>query len=174
MPNYRRYFQNANQVFITIVTYNRLPILISNIDILRQSFQQVKYEYNLIAGVVLPDHLHFIIRCENSGCIPKIISSVKSNFSREMPFNNYQSEKQILRREKGIWQRKYFDHIIRDEDDLHKHLDYIHYNPIKHGYVQKVRDWEYSSFEKFVEKGYYDCDWCNFEDKNGIKFLNLE
>ncbi len=174
MPNYRRYFQNANQVFITIVTYNRLPILISNIDILRQSFQRVKYEYDLIAGVVLPDHLHFIIQCENSNFIPKIISSLKSNFSREMPFNNYQSEKQISRREKGIWQRKYFDHVIRDEDDLHKHFDYIHYNPIKHGYVQKAKDWQYSSFGKFVENGYYDYDWCNFEDKNGIKFLDLE
>ena len=72
------------------------------------------------------------------------------------------------------WQRKYYDHILRNENDFYKHLDYIHYNPIKHDYVKKAKDWKYSSFKKFVRMGYYDENWCNFEDKNDIKKLDFE
>lgn len=78
------------------------------------------------------------------------------------------------KREKGIWQRRYWEHTIRDENDLYRHLDYIHYNPIKHGFVTKAIDYPYSSFENFVSKGYYDKDWCNFEDKNKVNELNYE
>ena len=76
--------------------------------------------------------------------------------------------------ERKIWQSRYYDHVIRDENDLYRHLDYIHYNPIKHDYVKKVANYPYSSFEKFVKIGYYDKDWCNLEDKNKINELNYE
>ena len=72
------------------------------------------------------------------------------------------------------WQRKYYDHIIRNENDFYKHLDYIHYNPIKHDYVKKAKDWKYSSFKKFVRMGYYDENWCNFADTNKIEDLHFE
>ena len=174
MSNFKRYFQNKNLVFITIVTYKRQPILIKNIDQIRQSFIQTQYNFHIIAGVVLENHMHIIIQSEKAEDFSKIIQSFKSKFSRQMQFNENQTEEQKNRREKGIWQRKYYDHIIRNENDFYKHLDYIHYNPIKHDYVKKAKDWKYSSFKKFVRMGYYDENWCNFEDKNDIKKLDFE
>ena len=174
MSNFKRYFQNKNLVFITIVTYKRQPILIKNIDQIRQSFTQTQYNFHIIAGVVLENHMHIIIQSEKAEDFSKIIQSFKSKFSRQMQFNENQTEEQKNRREKGIWQRKYYDHIIRNENDFYKHLDYIHYNPIKHDYVKKAKDWKYSSFKKFVRMGYYDENWCNFEDKNKIKQIVFE
>ena len=173
MSNFRRYYQNNNIVFITIVTYNRNPILIENIDILRNAFKAVKYEYKIIAGIVLPDHIHLLIQTKNSEDFPKIIKSVKVNFSQNFPFNELQTSEQKQRREKGIWQRKYYDHIIRDEDDLYKHLDYIHFNSMKHLNIKPV-DWEFSSFNKYVLNGYYEKNWCNFNDNHNIANMNLE
>ena len=118
--------------------------------------------------------MHIIIQSEKAEDFSKIIQSFKSKFSRQMQFNENQTEEQKNRREKGIWQRKYYDHIIRNENDFYKHLDYIHYNPIKHDYVKKAKDWKYYSFKKFVRMGYYDENWCNFEDKNDIKKLDFE
>ena len=83
------------------------------------------------------------------------------------------SKSKTQKREKGIWQRRYWEHTIRDEKDLNKHLDYIHYNSYKH-YEIKPQDWSYSSFNKFVEKGFYEPDWCNFNDINNIIELNYE
>ena len=174
MSNFKRYFQNKNLVFITIVTYKRQPILIKNIDQIRQSFTQTQYNFHIIAGVVLENHMHIIIQSEKAEDFSKIIQSFKSKFSRQMQFNENQTEEQKNRREKGIWQRKYYDHIIRNENDFYKHLDYIHYNPIKHDYVKKAKDWKYSSFKKFVRMGYYDENWCNFEDKYKISNLDYE
>ena len=77
------------------------------------------------------------------------------------------------RNEKGIWQRRYYDHIIRDENDLLKHIDYIHFNSMKH-YDIAPKEWKYSSFKKFVRNNYYDENWCNFGDKNNISDLELE
>ncbi len=75
--------------------------------------------------------------------------------------------------EKGIWQRRYYDHIIRNDEDLYKHIDYIHYNSIKHYQIVPM-DWKFSSFNKFVQNGFYERDGCNFEDKHKVKTLNLE
>lgn len=161
-------------MFITIVTYKRQPILIKNIDQIRQSFTQTQYNFHIIARVVLENHMHIIIQSEKAEDFSKIIQSFKSKFSRQMQFNENQTEEQKNRREKEIWQRKYYDHIIRNENDFYKHLDYIHYNPIKHDYVKKAKDWKYSSYKKFVRMGYYDEIWCNFEDKNKIKQIVFE
>ena len=173
MSNFKRYYQDKNIVFITIVTYNRQQILVENIELLRQSFKNVKYSYEIIAGIVLPDHLHILMQTDKASGYSKIISSLKSNFSRLLPKNMNQTQKQLLRREKGIWQRKYYDHIIRDDMDFNKHLDYIHYNSVKHLNISP-KDWEFSSFKKFVKQGFYQENWCNFDDKNGILNMNLE
>jgi len=173
MSNFRRYYQNNNIVFITIVTYNRNPVLIENITLLRNAFKAILYEYKIIAGIVLPEHIHLLLQCPDAGNFHKIIASFKVNFSKQMPFNEMQTYEQKQRREKGIWQRKYYDHIIRDENDFNRHLDYIHYNSMKH-YNIPPADWEFSSFNKFVKQGYYEKNWCNFEDKNNILCLDLE
>lgn len=179
MSNYRRYFNNNNPVFITFVTQNRKEILTDNIDILRNSFKysKTKFKYEIIASVILKEHCHIILSAENQNDIPKIICVIKFNFSKNIPqkylTNIELSLSSTKRGEKGIWQRRYYDHIIRNEEDLYKHLDYIHYNPKKH-YDINPKDWKYSSFNKFVKLEFYGLDWCNFEDKNKISQLNYE
>jgi len=179
MSNYRRYFNNNNPIFITFVTQNRKEILIDNIDILRSSFRhsKEKFNYEIIASVILKEHCHLIISAKNQGDIPKIIRIIKFNFSKNIP-TQYLSDIELSlsaakRGEKGIWQRRYYDHIIRNEEDLYKHLDYIHYNPTKH-YNIAPKDWIHSSFNKFVKLGIYDFDWCNFNDKYQITKLDYE
>ncbi len=173
MSNFKRYYQDNNIVFITIVTYNRQPILVDNIDLLRNSLKSVKYNYKIIAGIVMPDHIHILIQTDKTNNYSKIIASFKANFSKHLPLNKNQTNSQLVRREKGIWQRKYYDHIIRDENDFNKHLDYIHYNPMKHLNIYP-KDWEFSSFIKFVKQGFYQENWCNFDDKNNILNMDLE
>lgn len=173
MSNFKRYYQDKNIVFITIVTYNRQPILINNIELLKFSLKSVKYNCKIIAGIVLPDHIHLLIQADNATTYPKIIATFKANFSKLLPKNQNQTQFQLKRNEKGIWQRKYYDHIIRDEKDFYKHLDYIHYNSVKHLNISP-KNWKYSSFKKFVEKEFYEENWCNFDDKNNISNLNLE
>lgn len=184
MAVYKRFFgKGFNYVFFTIVTNNRIPILINNIDLLRSSFKYAKqkYDFEVYSAVILKDHLHIILNLEDTKKYPEIIRLIKYYFS--VHFNRGHayalptiqiSESKIKKREKGIWQRRYWEHTIRDENDLHRHLDYIHYNPIKHGFVTKAIDYPYSSFEKFVNKGYYDKDWCNFEDQNRVNELDYE
>jgi putative transposase len=154
------------------VTYNRKQILIENIEYLRESFKQTlqKHQFEIVAIVVNPDHIHMIIKPDNISDYPKIIGTLKKSFTQiskiEHTVNN--------NRESDIWQRRYWEHTIRDEQDLYKHLDYIHYNPVKHGLVKSPKEWEYSSFKKFVEMGLYEENWCNFNDENKISKMDLE
>lgn len=176
MSNYKRFFLDGfKYVFITIVTYNRQRILIDNIDLLRKSFNyaKTKLNFSIFAAVILQDHLHLILKLENEKDFPKIIFLIKNYFSRHITTNLQLPTSQLKRREKGIWQRRYWDHIIRNEKDLNIHLDYIHYNPYKH-YNIAPKDWKYSSFNKFIKEGYYEPDWFNFEDKNGINNKDFE
>lgn len=179
MSNYKRYFGNNNPVFITFVTNGRKKILIENIELLRNSFKfaKVKFKFEIFAGVTLKEHCHIIIAAENQNDIPKIIRTIKFNFSINIPQkcleNVNLSHSAMKRGEKGIWQRRYYDHIIRDEEDLYRHIDYIHYNPTKH-YTITPKDWAFSSFNKFAKLGLYTQDWCNFNDKNKINNLDYE
>ena len=179
MSNYKRYFQTTiRPVFITFVTYNRREILISNVAILRNSFKYAKnkYDFEIIAISVLKEHCHIIISAKNQNDIPKIIRTIKFNFSvniSEKFICKSLSESAKKRGEKGVWQRRYYDHIIRNEEDLYRHIDYIHYNSMKH-YQIAPKDWVFSSFKNFVEKKYYENDWCNFEDKYKINLLVYE
>jgi len=180
MSNYRRYFvQFNNPVFITILTKNRQEILVDYIDILKESFNLSlkKYNFQFIAGVILKDHCHILIYSKNPDIIPKIVHDIKYNFTKQLPEELISKIKltnsEIKRGEKGIWQRRYYDHIIRDENDLYRHLDYIHYNSVKH-YNIAPKDWKYSSFNKFVKNGFYDKAWYNVNDKYNINNLDLD
>lgn len=173
MSYYRRHYNFGQIVFITIVTYNRRPILIENINLIRAAFKNIKYNFKIIAGCVLKDHIHILIEPENVKDIPFIISFFKQYVSKNISNPPEQNIIQQRRKEKGVWQRRYYDHIIRDEKDLNRHLDYIHYNPMKHYNISPI-NWKYSSFQKFVEQGMYSKEWCNFDDVNDIKNLNLE
>ena len=170
MPNYRRVFAAGYSYFITVVTYKRQPLLIENIDLLRQVFAESKqfYRYTIVAIVVLPDHFHMIIEPEDPLAYPKIVSYIKRKFSyllnQKTPSNSANSLSREKKRESNIWQRRFYEHTIRDEKDFARHFDYIHYNPIKHRHTKEVKEWQYSSFHKFVRLGWYDALWCNFPD----------
>lgn len=200
MPNYRRLFIDNSYLFITIVTHNRVPILIDNVSILRKSFKQAKeiYEFDIYAISILPDHFHMILIPENIKDYPKIIRAIKYNFSKMIndggiaipPYisrspsvsgDSVQCQTRAVgqeclsyKRNKEIWQKRYYEHTIISEEDLHNHLDYIHYNPVKHGHVKCVKDWEHSSFHKFVEQNNYDINWGSEKDIEKIKELSYE
>lgn len=176
--NYKRLFINGTYIFLTIITYNRKEILTKNIDLFRNAIIESKKHFNfeIFAICILPEHFHIILKPENINDYPKIIKSIKYNFSAKFnavglasPTYGYENK-----REKGIWQRRYYEHSIKDEEDLNKHLDYIHYNPVKHNYVSCVKDWEYSSFEKFVKHGNYEKNWGSYKDIEKIKDLDYE
>ncbi len=182
MPNYHRVYEENRYLFITMVTYNRSSFLIKNIDLLRESFKRSKkkYEYELFGIIVLPDHIHMIIKPEYIKDYSNIIKEVKTYFSKNIDEKYISENKKLLsasklkKNEKGVWQRRFWEHTIRDENDLYRHLDYIHYNPVKHKYVDNVIDWKYSSFHKFVGTGFYDKNWGVTEDVKQIDCLDFE
>ena len=167
--NYRRVYINDSKIFITMVTSKRHPILIENIEILRNSFKQTKQKikFNIDAIVILPDHLHMIIKPEDIKKYPEIIKGIKAFFSKnidETKIENYKLTKSRKdKKEKDIWQRRYWEHTITNEKDLNMHIDYIHYNPVKHGYTDKAANWKYSTFRKYAKQGLYDENWCDFK-----------
>lgn len=142
----------------------------NNINLLYKNFNNVSkfYDFKLISYVILKDHIHCIIKPTDINEYPKIIKSFKYSFTKQFNVGL------VNPTYKKLWQNRYWEHTIRDENDLYRHLDYIHYNPIKHGFVTKAIDYPYSSFKNFVSKGYYDKDWYNFEDKNKVNELDYE
>ena len=177
---YKRLFIENSYVFITIVTAKRRKILLKNIQILREAFKRTiqSFNYEIYAICILPEHIHMIIKPYDINDYPKIIQQIKRYFSQKIDkqnIDNYSlTSGNVRRKERDIWQHRYWEHTIRDINDLYKHLDYIHYNPIKHDYTNKAKDWEFSSFNKFVKQHFYELDWCNFDNINKINELNYE
>jgi len=169
--NYKRLYIPNSLVFITVVTKNRKPILVNNINYLRDAFKisKQKYLFDIIAIIINKDHFHMIIRPDDIELYPKIIGCIKSTFTKISKIEHKNNPK----RESDIWQRRYWEHTIINEADLYKHIDYIHYNSMKH-YNIAPKDWKYSSFNRFVKNGFYEKDWCNFGDAYNIKELDLE
>jgi len=153
MSKLRRYELEGKPVFVTCVTYNRVPYLEANADLLLEVLEKVSSNSNAIvpAWVILPDHFHAIMVC-NGRTISEIMRDVKLSFGAVLR----KSERVHSGR---IWQNRFWDHIIRDERDYQRHMDYIHYNPVKHGLVVSPSEWRHSSFCRFLESGYYDDDW---------------
>lgn len=124
----------------------------------------------------MKEHCHFIITTKKPKEIPLIIKSIKYYFSTHIPekyiCKNF-STTMLKRKEKGVWQRRYYDHIIRDNNDLFRHVDYIHYNSMNH-YNIAPKNWIYSSFKNFVKNNWYEENWCNFNNEHKINDLNYE
>ncbi len=136
-------------------------MLVEHIDDLCLAFAntQIKYPFNTEAIVILPDHLHTIwVLPENDHDYPSRWQAIKSHFTRGLKKHGISIHKN-KRGEYDLWQRRYWEHTIRDECDLKTHIDYIHYNPIKHGLVKRVSDWPHSSFHRFVRGGLLPSDW---------------
>lgn len=137
-------------------------LLLRHIDVLREAFRITRQAHPFIvdAAVVLPEHLH---------CLWSLPAGdhdfatrwrlIKARFSRAIPLREQVSASRRRKGERGIWQRRYWEHVIRNDEDLRRHLDYIHFNPIKHGYVTRAVDWPYSSFYRHVRLGFYPVDW---------------
>ena len=93
---------------------------------------------------------------------------IKSTFSRQIPKGEPCNESRKKKGERGIWQRRYWEHLIRDDLDYERHIDYIHYNPVKHGYVKKAADWKYSSIHRYIANGVINRDWGFAEESAGV------
>ncbi|MBD2256632.1 transposase [Pseudanabaena sp. FACHB-2040] len=158
---YRRYYQPGGSYFFTVVTEHRQPLLIEHIDRLRAAFRygMERYPFVIEGIVILPDHLHTLWRLPDGDDDFSIRWMViKRKFSTGLGAGAVNASKQ-KKREKGIWQRRFWEHYIRDDEDWRCHLDYIHYNPVKHGYCLTPADWPYSSFKRSVKQGLYEEDW---------------
>ena len=161
---YRRDHQ-GNCYFFTLVTFDRTPILRGALQIarLRSAFRAVRatHPFEILAMVVLPDHLHCVWQLpDGDRDYSKRWMLIKRHFSRANAVTDEAVDRsRRSKRERAIWQRRYWEHRIRDEDDLARHLDYIHYNPVKHGHAQSPWEWPYSSLLACARRGWYSPNW---------------
>jgi len=158
MPNYRRSRTKGGVFFFTVVTHNRLAVFksIENIRAFRHVINEVRHElpFKEVACVIMHDHIHSIWKLpEGDYDFSKRWGIIKARFTKHIRRGAVSSLNQ------KIWQPRFWEHEIRNISDLNNHIDYLHYNPVKHGYVDKVSDWKYSSFHRFVDDGYYAIDW---------------
>jgi len=157
MSNYKRVCLPNHSYFFTVVTANRQPLFSKdkNVQLLKSAFRDVQSRkpFKTEAICVLPEHLHCIWTMLDDCNYSIRWQVVKTYFSRQYRFHNPE-----LKRIQ-IWQPRYWEHTIHDQDDFDKHVDYIHYNPVKHGLVNAVGDWPYSTYRKFLSRGYYDDGW---------------
>lgn len=174
MSEYRRAFVPGGTFFFTVVTDSRAPLfgdstaraLLSNVIRRCQRY----YPMEIVALVLLPEHLHTI------WTLPPGDSNysmrwgwIKKEFTKTWLASGGQERPVPAARQRerrhALWQRRFWEHTIRDEDDLAAHFDYIHYNPLKHGWVVSPRDWPWSSFHRWVRAGHYSLDWAATQDK---------
>jgi putative transposase len=162
MSRYRRVKIAGGLFFFTVALADRSSdLLVREVDRLRRSYNtmQERLPFETVAICVLPDHLHSLWQLpEGDADFASRWSLFKSAFSRGLP-PALRSESKIAKREKGIWQRRYWEHAIRDEKDFERHIDYIHYNPVKHGLATRAVDWPHSNFHRYVEQGILPADW---------------
>ncbi len=168
MPNYRRAWCQGGTYFFTVNLQQRQgnTLLTQHIDELRSAVALVKKHHPFIihGWVVLPKHLHCVIELpENDSDYSTRWRLIKMAFSKAIPKTEKRSHVRIRRGERGIWQRRYWEHLIRDEADYRAHMDYVHINPVKHGLVTRVNDWPYSTFHGLVREGVYSEDWAGGE-----------
>ncbi|HNP50793.1 MAG TPA: transposase [Nitrosomonas nitrosa] len=137
----------------------RLDLLVRHIDKLREAVRATKRDrpFHIDAWVVLPDHMHTIWTLPpDDDDFSNRWKSIKIRFVQKLPRTERRSKVRVAKGERGIWQRRYWEHRVRDERDYANHVAYIHYNPVKHGYVSRVIDWPYSSFHRHVRSGRLD------------------
>ena len=166
MPNYRREWTPGGTWFFTVnlLERHRNQLLTANIDHLRDcvALERTRRPFTVIAWVVLPEHMHWMWRLpEGDADFATRWRRIKTDFSLGISKTERRSAVRLARGERGIWQRRYWEHAIRDDLDLQRHIDYIHFNPVKHGLVGRAVDWLYSSFRQYVSRGVYPEAWAN-------------
>ncbi len=167
---YRRARVAGGSYFFTLVTFSRAKILCEpeNIDLLRRAFKYVmeRHPFTIDAHVILPDHLHFLWTLPDGDAdFSTRWRLIKSYFTKNChtKYKNNRSRVRKTKKEQTIWQRRFWEHMIRDDRDFTNHVEYIHHNPVKHGLTKSPRDWQHSSFHRYVRDGLYDADWAATE-----------
>jgi len=174
--HYRRAFIPGGSFFFTLVTERRSPIFAEdeNVDTLREAFRSVKKQRPFVidAIVIMPDHLHCIWTLPPTDSdFPTRWRLIKTWFSKHCSdeLKCQPNPARARKQEQAVWQRRYWEHALRDEDDMNRHIDYIHYNPVKHGLVRTAKEWPHSTFHRYVDAGIYPADWgTNAMDFEGI------
>jgi len=163
MTAYRRNLVAGGTYFFTVNLADRsLSLLTDNIELLRQAIRSTRHRhpFAIDAIVVLPDHLHTVWTLpEGDSDFAMRWRLIKAAFSRGIDLAEPISASRSRKQERGIWQRRYWEHTIRDEEDFVRHIEYIHFNPVKHGYVERVEEWPFSSFQRMVRLGFYPPGW---------------
>ena len=184
MPNYRRSLVPGGTYFFTLATHRRQAILTGAASALlgsclRQCRRQ--YPFSIDAIVLLPDHLHAVWTLPKGDCdYSKRWAIIKKTFSQEWLASGGQEQpmSEGIRRDRrrGVWQPRFWEHTIRDIDDYRRHMDYIHYNPVKHGYARCPHDWQWSSFRRLTNENVYRPDWgCSCEGNQAVlDFSDIE
>jgi len=145
MKTLRRFDLRNRQYFITVVTCNRERILLNDIDLFWHCWENAPPD----VWVIMPDHFHAIIKVDKIS-ISDVMHKFKKMYSRRFR-NNY--------RKGRVWQNRFWDHAIRNQDDLNRHIDYIHYNPVKHGIILDPFEYKHSSLNIYYDDDYYNRDW---------------
>lgn len=163
MPDYRRNWVPGGTYFFTVALLERKQdLLVTEIGRLRDAVRRVKrlYPFEIIAWVVLPDHLHCVWSLpQGDADYATRWRLIKLLFVKGLPKGERLSAVRNRRKERGVWHRRYWEHTIRSERDLVNHVDYVHWNPMKHGLVSRVTDWPYSTFHRYVRQGLLPADW---------------
>jgi len=173
MPEYRRAYIAGGTYFFTVVTYRRQQFLCDNDGrtALRDGINKARerYPFTIDAWVLLPDHLHCIWTLPDGDAdFGSRWAAIKRYVSKNCPrlkLDDRLNESKRKRKESTVWQRRFWEHMIRDERDYEMHLNYIHYNPVRHGIVKHVKDWPYSTFHRYVENNAYPPDWGGMVDE---------
>lgn len=176
MPNYRRNYLPGGTYFFTLKTERNLPIFNfeDNVKLLGTIIRetQQRWPFEIPAIVLLPDHLHAIWSLpRGDDRYPARWGWLKKEFTKRYlaggGLEQMVSPSKRSDRRRGVWQRRFWEHTIEDDDDFDNHFDYIHWNPVKHGYVPCPKEWPHSSFHRWVKAGVYDMNWgCGLEPDN--------
>lgn len=168
MPDYIRSHCPGGTFFFALVTYNRRTIFESPLArrLLRQAWilEMLVRPFIIEAICLLPEHIHCMLRLpEGDGNYSLRLGAIKARFTqvylKYIGHVDSRNESRIQKGERTVWQRRFWEHTIRDDDDFRRHVEYIHYNPVKHGLVTRVVDWPWSSFHRHVRQGIYSSDW---------------
>ena len=169
---YRRADVAGGTYFFTVNLADRSSrLLVKRIDDLRTAVRIVKqrHPFEIIAWVVLPEHIHAIwMLPEGDHDFSGRWNLIKGGFSRAIASTEDIPASRRGKRERGIWQRRFWEHLIRDEDDLRRHVDYVHINPVKHGHADRAADWPHSSIHRYIRAGWLTADWACDADDNGM------
>ncbi|MGF6147590.1 Transposase and inactivated derivatives [Kingella potus] len=162
MTRYRRNFVAGGTFFFTVKLADpKSRLLVEHIGLLRTAYTDVckMYPFETLAVCVMPNHLHSVWTLPLGDADYSLRwRLIKSRFSAHLPAADRSASK-LRRGERGIWQRRFYEHTVRDETDLQRCADYIHFNPVRHGFAATVRDWPFSSFHRLVRAGILPPDW---------------